>query len=88
LPDAKPTVSPGKKGGSTAINRNLLLSANNNRIPESSFTAYYAGVGRASTPKAKQLLTANYQGVWVGFSPVIERNIVNNGSFEITSRDF
>ncbi len=82
LPDIEPVVSPGKKGGSTAINRNLVLAANNNRIPENSFTAYYGGSGKGDTPKPNQLLAANYQGIWVGFSPVVDRGIATDKAFQ------
>jgi hypothetical protein len=87
LPDAEPTVAPGKKGRSTALDRTLILAANNNRVPESSFTAYYAGVGRGNTPNGKDILAANYHGVWVGFSPIIERRIKSESSFQITGAE-
>ena len=47
LPDAEVSLSPGKKGGSVAIDPTLILAANNNRIPDNSFTSYYVEIGRA-----------------------------------------
>ena len=79
LPDFEPAIPNGKKGGSTAVDRNLLLAANNNRTPENSFTAYYSGVGRGITPKDNQNNTANYHGIWIGFSPVIDRQVISIG---------
>jgi hypothetical protein len=87
LPDFEPSVAPGKKGRSTTLDRTLILAANNNRVPESSFTAYYAGVGRGNTPNGKDILAANYHGVWVGFSPVIERRIKSETSFQVTGAE-
>ena len=75
LPDLEPSLPDGKKGGSTTVDRNLILAANNNRTPENSFTAYYSGVGRGTTPKDEQINSANYHGVWIGFSPVVDRQV-------------
>jgi hypothetical protein len=79
IPDFEPVIPNGKKGGSTAVDRNLLLAANNNRTPDNSFTAYYSGVGRGITPQGNQNNTANYHGLWVGFSPVVDRQVVSVG---------
>lgn len=79
LPDFEPVIPNGKKGGSTAVDRNLLLAANNNRTPDNSFTAYSSGVGRGITPQGNQNNTANYHGIWVGFSPVVDRQVVSVG---------
>ena len=80
IPDFEPTIPNGKKGGSTAVDRNLLLAANNNRTPDNSFTAYYSGIGRGITPTiGNQNNTANYHGLWVGFSPVVDRQVVSVG---------
>ena len=68
LPDLEPSLPDGKKGGSTTVDRNLILAANNNRTPENSFTAYYSGVGRGTTPKDERINSANYHGLWIGFS--------------------
>ena len=84
LPDAEVSLSPGKKGGSVAIDPTLILAANNNRIPDNSFTSYYVGVGRGKTPQGNQNSSANYQGVWMGFSPVIDRRISSNSTIQIT----
>ncbi len=79
IPDFEPAIPNGKKGGSTAVDRNLLLAANNNRTPDNSFTAYYSGVGRGITPIGNENNTANYHGIWVGFSPVVDRQVVSVG---------
>jgi hypothetical protein len=79
LPDFEPVIPNGKKGGSTAVDRNLLLAANNNRTPDNSFTAYASGVGRGITPIGNQNNTANYHGIWIGFSPVVDRQVVSVG---------
>lgn len=75
LPDLEPSLPDGKKGGSTTVDRNLILAANNNRTPENSFTAYYSGVGRGTTPKDERINSANYHGLWIGFSPVVDRQV-------------
>ncbi|PSB56261.1 hypothetical protein [Chamaesiphon polymorphus] len=75
LPDLETSLPNGKKGGSTAVDRNLILATNNNRTPENSFTAYYSGIGTGKTPKENGFTSANYHGIWIGFSPVIERQV-------------
>jgi hypothetical protein len=84
LPDIQPSLAPGQKGRSTATNRNLFLAANNNRVPENSFTAYYIGVGSGKTPSGNQQLAANYHGLWVGFSPIVDRNITPSSKYQPT----
>ncbi len=79
LPDVEPSLPNGKKGGSTEVDRSLILAANNNRVPENSFTAYSAGVGNGFTPGDSRSSTANYRGIWLGFSPVIDRQVSVNG---------
>ncbi len=81
LPDLEPSLPPGKKGGSTAVERTLILAANNNRTPDNSFTAYYSGIGRGKTPNGKEISSSNYEGIWIGFSPVINRNVVLGDRF-------
>jgi hypothetical protein len=85
LPDAEPSLSPGEGGKSVGISRNLFLAANNNRIPENSFTAYSGGIGHSKTPDAKNSLpTANYNGVWIGLSPIVTRQVLSSTSYQTT----
>lgn len=79
LPDVIPSIEESTNPVNSNINRNLFLAANNIRLPASSFTIYSAGIGRAEslTPEITQLNqipTANYNSIWLGLSPVIERN--------------
>jgi hypothetical protein len=85
LPDIEPSVSPGIKGRPTSISRNLFLSANNNRSPENSFTAYQAGLGNSTTPiDARSVPTANYNSLWVGLSPIISRQAFSRTTYQTT----
>ncbi|MBE9127753.1 MULTISPECIES: hypothetical protein [unclassified Coleofasciculus] len=79
LPDVIPNLEGSTNPANTNINRNLFLAANNTRLPASSFTIYSAGIGRADslTPDMtdlSQISTANYNSLWLGLSPVIERS--------------
>ena len=78
LPDVIPDLEGSKNPVNTNINRNLFLAANNTRLPSSSFTIYSAGIGRAEslTPNVtslNQVPKANYNSLWLGLSPVIDR---------------
>jgi hypothetical protein len=85
LPDIEPAVSSGIKGRPTSISRNLFLSANNNRSPENSFTAYQAGLGNSTTPTdARSVPTANYNSLWVGLSPIISRQALTRTTYQTT----
>ncbi len=85
LPDAEPSLSPGKKGGSTLISRNLFLAANNNRVPENSFTAYHGGIGNSQSPsRSNRLPTANYNAFWVGLSPIVSRQVLSSTTYQTT----
>ncbi len=75
LPNVEPFLPSGKKGGSVEVDRSLLVAANNNRTPENSITAYSAGIGSGFTPTDSRANTANYRGIWIGFSPVVERQV-------------
>ena len=80
LPDVNPRLEGGVKKVNTSINKNLFLAANNVRIPTSSFTFYHAGIGYADSPKPNiklrsQIPKANFNSIWIGISPVIERKI-------------
>ncbi|MBE9164685.1 hypothetical protein [Tychonema sp. LEGE 06208] len=86
LPDVIPDLEGSKNPVNTNINRNLFLAANNTRLPSSSFTIYSAGLGRAEslTPNVtsiNQVPKANYNSLWLGLSPVIDRNIEDGRIF-------
>lgn len=83
LPNVEPFLPSGKKGGSVEVDRSLLLAANNNRIPENSFTSYYGGIGSGLTPTNRNASTSTYRGIWFGFSPVTDRKV--SSSDEILS---
>jgi hypothetical protein len=86
LPNVEPFLTSGKRGGSIEVDRSLLVAANNNRIPENSFTAYYGGIGSGFTPTDSRASTSNYRGIWLGFSPVVDRQISSSGdSFQAIS---
>lgn len=90
LPDAVPSLEGSENPANTNVNRNLFLAANNARLPDNSFTVYQAGLGRAETPDAnltdiRQLPAANYNSVWLGISPITERDFSTSDRFEITS---
>lgn len=86
LPDVIPNLEGGKDPANTNINRNLFFASNNTRLPSSSFTIYSAGIGRAEslTPKIttlNQIPRANYNSIWLGLSPVIDRKIEDGQMF-------
>ena len=86
LPDVIPKLEGSTNPANTNINRNLFLAANNTRLPASSFTIYSAGIGRAEslTPgmtNLSQIPTANYNSIWLGLSPVIERSFEAGKTF-------
>jgi hypothetical protein len=82
LPTVEPFLPSGKKGGSVEIDRSLLLAANNNRTPDNSITAYSAGIGAGFTPKDSRANTASYRGIWIGFSPVVERQVSSSSTLQ------
>ncbi len=87
LPDAEPRIPPGKSGRSATINPNLLLAANNARLPENSFTAYSAGWGYANNASDSQAGTpapAYYNNLWIGLSPTIDRKVFSTSSYHTT----
>jgi hypothetical protein len=90
LPDAEPQLVPGKSGRSVTMNPNLILAANNTRFPENSLTAYSAGWGYADTAsdlKAGIPAPVHYHAVWMGLSPVIDRQAVNSSSYRTTGAE-
>ena len=74
LPDARPNVEATHQPANTQVNKNLLLAANNARIPQQSLTLYHSGISRAVSPDeqatVEDIAPANFLGVWLGFSPV------------------
>ncbi len=87
LPNADPRISPGKSGRAATINPNLVLAANNARLPENSFTAYSAGWGYANNASDSQAGTtapASYNSIWIGLSPTIDRQVFSDSSYRTT----
>jgi hypothetical protein len=78
LPSAEPQLTPGKPGKPFFINSNLMQAANNLRLPENSFTAYSVGQGYAANTSDLQSISppANYNSLWVGLSPILDRSAV------------
>jgi hypothetical protein len=87
LADAEPRIPPGKSGRAAKINPNLVLAANNARLPENSFTAYSAGWGYANNTSDSQAGTpapAYYNTMWIGLSPMIDRQVFTTSSYRTT----
>ena len=79
LPDANPHLEGSPNPVNTNINRHLFEAANNARIPDGSWTVYHAGIGKAkhaetNTEGEVNLPPASYNSLWLGLSPVTERN--------------
>ncbi|MEO0805432.1 MAG: hypothetical protein AAFY33_03910 [Cyanobacteria bacterium J06643_4] len=74
LPDVVPQVAATHRPANTQVNRNLLLAANNVRLPQRGLTLYHGGISRAASVSEEALPNevpaANFWGVWLGFSPV------------------
>lgn len=86
LPEVVPELEGSENPVNTNINVILFQAANNNRLPANSFTIYSAGVGRAKslTPEItspSQVPKANYNSIWLGLSPVIERSFSQGETF-------
>lgn len=75
LPEFQPSIAPGKPGARIVVNPNLYRAANALRIPDNSLTTYQSGTSYAasfgSDPKVPP--GASHQAIWVGMSPVVER---------------
>ncbi|MGK7904753.1 MAG: hypothetical protein AB4352_25770, partial [Hormoscilla sp.] len=79
LPEVVPKIEGSENKVNTRINSIIYRAANNARLPAGSFTIYSGGVGRARslTPEitsTKQVPRANYNSMWLGISPVMERS--------------
>jgi hypothetical protein len=86
LPEVVPELEGSDNPANTNINRNLFLAANNIRLPSGSFTIYSAGIGRAESlteeiTNFRQVPKAKYNSVWLGLSPVIDREFEEGRAF-------
>ncbi|MUG98037.1 hypothetical protein F7734_39295 [Scytonema sp. UIC 10036] len=89
LPDAIPKIKGSSQPANSNVNNNLFYAANNVRLPPNSFTIYHAGLGRAESLQGKvanlsQVPPAIFNGIWLGVTPVIERNFSAKTRYEIT----
>ena len=80
LPEVQPSIAPGTAGTRIVVNPNLYRAANAVRIPDNSQTVYQAGSGyavsRGNDPKIPP--AASHQAIWIGLSPVIERQVTRD----------
>lgn len=72
------------------VNNNLFLAANNAWTPANSFVVYHAGVSHVRHPEEPvsnrhELPAAWFHGIWLGFSPVSERRVVQRQRLETTA---
>ena len=88
LPAFEQGIAPGRSGAKIVVNPNLYRAANAVRIPDSSLTVYQSGTGyaasRGSDPKVPP--EASHQALWVGLSPVVEREFSKDFRY-VTLRD-
>ncbi|WP_310484749.1 hypothetical protein [Chamaesiphon sp. VAR_48_metabat_403] len=88
LPAARPSIAAGTPGTRIVVNPNLYRAANAIRIPENSQTVFQTGTGyaisRGADPKIPP--AASHQAIWVGLSPVVERQVVRDYNY-VTRRD-
>jgi hypothetical protein len=87
LPEAKPSIAPGKPGEKIVVNPNLYRAANAVRIPENSQTVYQTGMGYAASRGQDPNVppSAQHQSVWIGLSPIVDRKLERDYSY-ITRR--
>jgi hypothetical protein len=80
LPEFQPSIAPGQPGARIVVNPNLYRVANAIGIPDNSQTVYQSGTGSAvSIGKDPTLLPgASYQAIWLGLSPVIDRQLTRD----------
>ncbi|HSM82469.1 MAG TPA: hypothetical protein VLS96_12320 [Nodosilinea sp.] len=78
LPEVQPFVPDSAAPSNPNLNQGLFFAANNTRIPANSLTLYQSGVGSSATLPASETSQnapwANFNAVWLGLSPVIERS--------------
>ena len=88
LPEFVPSIAPGKPGARIVVNPNLYRAASALRLPDNSLTVYQGGTGYAPSfgrdPKVPP--GASHQALWVGMSPVVEREFVRDYRY-ITLRE-
>jgi hypothetical protein len=80
LPTFQANIAPGEPGAKIVVNPNLYRAANAIRIPDSSLTVYQAGTGYAASRGSDPSIppAASHQALWVGLSPVVEREVVKD----------
>lgn len=88
LPEFEPSIAPGKPGARIVVNPNLYRAANAVRTPDNSLTVYQAGTGYAASLGADARVPpgASHQAIWVGMSPVVEREFRRDYNY-ITLRE-
>jgi hypothetical protein len=88
LPSFSRSIAPGEPGARIVVNPNLYQVASAIRLPNNSLTVYQAGTGYAASfgkdPKVPP--GASHQALWVGMSPVVEREFVRDYRY-ITLRE-
>ena len=89
LPDVIPDLKGSENTFNGNVNKHLFSAPNNTRLPWGSFTIYSAGVARAKSviPDAtglRQVPKADYHSIWLGLSPVFDRNIKAREFWETT----
>ena len=65
----------------------MFIAANNTRLPADSYTIYHAGYGSADSitskvKNARQILLGKFNGLWIGLSPVVEREYGSSSLYE------
>ncbi len=88
LPEFQPSIAPGKTGTRIVVNPNLFRAANALRLPDNSLTVYQSGTGSAPSAGKDPRVPpgANHQALWVGMSPVVEREFTRDYRY-ITLRE-
>lgn len=80
LPGFQPSIAPGQPGARIVVNPNLYRAANSVRLPDNSQTVFQTGTGYAASlgndPKIPP--EAQHLALWVGLSPVVEREFVRD----------
>ena len=87
LPDAVPPLAGSEEKFNPQVNQNLFLAANNTRLPADSFTIYHMGFGKAKSissevKNARQIPLGEFNSLWLGLSPVVERRSSNTPYYE------
>ncbi|MEM9569120.1 MAG: hypothetical protein AAF974_12525, partial [Cyanobacteria bacterium P01_E01_bin.34] len=91
-PNLRPSLDGLGEGSSLqfGVNQNLILSANRVRLPSNSYTAYHGGLGSVRNDfeigEDVRDNYATYNSVWVGLSPVIDRDLDIEQSLDIGPR--